>query len=273
MRDRNAPLSAADVDGLAWDKMDGLLPAVVQDAAHRPRADARLHEPRERWTRRSSEGCATFYSRSQAAAVAEGRNQRQSSWRSSAVLADCDGDALLVQCDPAGPTCHLGTASCFGGRAPTGPALARRTVGDRAQRAARTTAASYTRQLLAEGVPGIAQKIGEEGVELALAAVIRDPARLRRGDGGPALSPDGADAGARLRLGRGRRSLARPAPALAAEQAVGAPPATFLDKAGPVGGGAGGIRTLDTLLAYTHFPGERLRPLGHRSACSGRRTL
>lgn len=36
-------------------------------------------------------------------------------------------------------------------------------------------------------------------------------------------------------------------------------------------GGAGGIRTLDTLLTYTHFPGERLRPLGHRSACSGRR--
>ena len=35
-------------------------------------------------------------------------------------------------------------------------------------------------------------------------------------------------------------------------------------------GGAGGIRTLDTLLAYTHFPGERLRPLGHRSACAGR---
>src|SRR3546814_9919175 len=35
-------------------------------------------------------------------------------------------------------------------------------------------------------------------------------------------------------------------------------------------GGAGGIRTLDTLLAYTHFPGERLRPLGHRSACPGR---
>src|SRR5689334_6156371 len=38
-------------------------------------------------------------------------------------------------------------------------------------------------------------------------------------------------------------------------------------------GGAGGIRTLDTLLAYTHFPGERLRPLGHRSACTGSRVL
>ena len=38
-------------------------------------------------------------------------------------------------------------------------------------------------------------------------------------------------------------------------------------------GGAGGIRTLDTLLTYTHFPGERLRPLGHRSACTGRRAL
>jgi hypothetical protein len=38
-----------------------------------------------------------------------------------------------------------------------------------------------------------------------------------------------------------------------------------------LGGGAGGIRTLDTLLTYTHFPGERLRPLGHRSACTGRR--
>lgn len=41
------------------------------------------------------------------------------------------------------------------------------------------------------------------------------------------------------------------------------------DRRGPVNGGAGGIRTLDTLLTYTHFPGERLRPLGHRSACSG----
>ena len=42
---------------------------------------------------------------------------------------------------------------------------------------------------------------------------------------------------------------------------------------GRLGGGAGGIRTLDTVLPYTHFPGERLRPLGHRSACSGRRLL
>jgi hypothetical protein len=41
-------------------------------------------------------------------------------------------------------------------------------------------------------------------------------------------------------------------------------------QANRLAGGAGGIRTLDTVLPYTHFPGERLRPLGHRSACSGR---
>src|ERR1700754_5236332 len=43
------------------------------------------------------------------------------------------------------------------------------------------------------------------------------------------------------------------------------------EQAQEVNGGAGGIRTLDTVLPYTHFPGERLRPLGHRSACSGTR--
>lgn len=174
MRDRNTPLTLADLGGLAWDKMDGLLPAAVQDRRtgrllmlaymSRPALEATL-----------SEELATFYSRSRQQLWLKGETSGNR-LRVSAVFEDCDGDALLVLCDPEGPACHLGTTSCFDGSGSEGPAWLAELSAIVAQRAALDDDASYTRQLLAEGVPGIAQKIGEEGVELALAAVIRDPA-------------------------------------------------------------------------------------------------
>lgn len=171
MRDRNAPLSADDIDSLAWEKMDGLLPAVVQDFST-GQVLMLGYMSREALTATLEKGRAVFHSRSKGRLWEKGETSgNRLSVRE--VLADCDSDALLVKAEPAGPTCHLGTASCFAGDA-DGPGflgvLSRIVAG----RAGGDPAESYTARLLEEGPAKIAQKVGEEGVELALAAVVRD---------------------------------------------------------------------------------------------------
>jgi phosphoribosyl-ATP pyrophosphohydrolase/phosphoribosyl-AMP cyclohydrolase len=116
------------------------------------------------------DGLVTFHSRS-----------RQRMWRKGetsgnvlalvGVQADCDADALLVLARPAGPTCHLGTTSCF----PRAPADALAGL-DRlvAARERERPDGSYTTRLFEDGVRAIAQKVGEEGVETALAGVAED---------------------------------------------------------------------------------------------------
>jgi phosphoribosyl-ATP pyrophosphohydrolase/phosphoribosyl-AMP cyclohydrolase len=167
MRDRNAPLTPADLDALDWAKMDGLLPAVVQDATtlqllmvgymDRAALQASLES-----------GYVTFFSRSKGRLWRKGETSGLHLELRS-VLADCDCDALLVLAEPAGPTCHLGTASCFGGETAPGlgwlgqlARIVRKRVGTDAGK-------SYTARLIEDGPARIAQKVGEEGVELALA--------------------------------------------------------------------------------------------------------
>jgi phosphoribosyl-ATP pyrophosphohydrolase/phosphoribosyl-AMP cyclohydrolase len=81
---------------------------------------------------------------------------------------DCDGDAILLRVRPNGPVCHTGSESCFA------PWLWRVV----AERAKERPAGSYVVALLDEGVEKCAQKVGEEGVEVALAAVVEDDDRL-----------------------------------------------------------------------------------------------
>lgn len=172
MRDRNAPLTEADIVSLAWEKMDGLIPAVVQDAATLQLLMlGYMDEAALRATLAS--GRATFFSRSKERLWEKGETSGNH-LAVQRILADCDGDSLLVEADPAGPTCHLGTPSCFSEQGADGVgwlAALRRIV---AGRAAADPATSYTARLLGAGPERIAQKIGEEGVELALAAVARD---------------------------------------------------------------------------------------------------
>lgn len=174
MRDRNAPLTEADIAGLAWDKMDGLVPAVVQD-----RGSGTVlmlgYMNRDALAATLASGLATFWSRSKRRLWTKGETSGNR-LRVAAVHADCDGDALLLLADPDGPTCHLGTDSCFAAARPSGPAWLAELARIVAARAAEGSAESYTRRLLDEGPARIAQKIGEEGVELALAAVARDAA-------------------------------------------------------------------------------------------------
>src|SRR2546430_14313779 len=89
------------------------------------------------------------------------------------ILADCDCDTLLVTAWPRGPACHLGTATCFGDEALTAAerlAFLAALEAIIAHRIAERPEGSYTARLLAEGPKRLAQKVGEEGLEVALAA-------------------------------------------------------------------------------------------------------
>lgn len=171
-------MSDFDIDpaGLDWDKGEGLLPAVVQHA----RSGAVLmlgymNRAALEETRRS--GRVTFWSRSRQRLWTKGESSGHV-LRLVGVRADCDRDTLLVQAEPEGPTCHLGTATCFG--ADSGLPLAFLAELDAlvARRERERPPGSYTTRLFEGGLRRMAQKVGEEGVETALAAVAQDERAL-----------------------------------------------------------------------------------------------
>ncbi|MGE5722772.1 MAG: bifunctional phosphoribosyl-AMP cyclohydrolase/phosphoribosyl-ATP diphosphatase HisIE [Sphingomonadales bacterium] len=172
MRDRNAPLTLDDVASLDWAKMDGLVPAVVQDAATLQLLMlGYMNEAALRATLES--GRVTFYSRSKQRLWTKGETSGNH-LQLRAIFADCDNDALLIAADPQGPTCHLGTPSCFTAQGASGVGWLGRLAQIVHQRAGADAASSYTARLLKEGPLRIAQKVGEEGVETALAGAVGD---------------------------------------------------------------------------------------------------
>ena len=161
------------IDALAWDKQGGLLPAVVQDAATL-RVLMLGYMDRAALRATLDSGQVTFFSRSRGASWRKGETSGNT-LACVSIGADCDGDSLLVLARPAGPTCHRGTTSCF--EVARGDALV--LLDDLvARRQRERPAGSYTTRLLDGGVRAIAQKVGEEGVETALAAVAQDDAAL-----------------------------------------------------------------------------------------------
>lgn len=152
--------------------MDGLLPAIVQDTGT---AQVLMlgYMNRDALSATLGSGLATFYSRSKSRLWEKGETSGNR-LSVTGIFADCDDDALLVKAVPAGPTCHLGTTSCFSENGPDGVSFLAHLARIVHDRAAAGDEASYTARLLAEGLPKIAQKVGEEGVEVALAAVTRD---------------------------------------------------------------------------------------------------
>lgn len=163
------PDAKLDIDALAWDKQGGLLPAIVQDAcSHRVLMLGYMNRESLQVTRNT--GRVTFYSRSKGRMWTKGETSGHT-LELVAIEADCDNDTLLVQAIPHGPTCHLGTQSCFA-QAP-GDFLAELDALI-ARRERERPEGSYTTRLFESGVRRIAQKVGEEGVETALAAVDQD---------------------------------------------------------------------------------------------------
>jgi len=172
MRDRSSPLTAADIGSLAWEKMEGLLPAAVQDWATGQLLMLAYMSP-DSLAATFERGVAVFHSRSRASLWEKGATSGNRLVVRE-VLPDCDGDALLVKVNPEGPACHLGTTSCFGAGGSEGVGFLAELSRIVARRADADPEESYTARLLADGPAKVAQKVGEEGVELALAAVGRD---------------------------------------------------------------------------------------------------
>lgn len=163
-----------DIDALDWDKQGGLLPAIVQDAGSL-RVLMLGYMSRESLALSFASGRVSFFSRSRQALWTKGESSGNTLELVS-IETDCDRDSLLVLARPQGPTCHTGSLSCFA-QAPCDVVAALDAVV--AHRQAADSDASYTRRLFDAGVARIAQKVGEEGVETALAAVTADDDALR----------------------------------------------------------------------------------------------
>jgi phosphoribosyl-ATP pyrophosphohydrolase/phosphoribosyl-AMP cyclohydrolase len=168
-----------DLSRLDFTKGAGLLPAVIQDAD----TGAVLmlgYMNAAALAATQARGRVVFFSRSRQTLWEKGETSGHS-LRVEAIRTDCDADTLLITARPLGPTCHEGTTTCFGDAALTGATrlgfLAQLTaIID--QRRTQSPEHSYTARLLAGGVKGMAQKVGEEGVEVALAALAESDAQL-----------------------------------------------------------------------------------------------
>ncbi|MDE2305743.1 MAG: bifunctional phosphoribosyl-AMP cyclohydrolase/phosphoribosyl-ATP diphosphatase HisIE [Gammaproteobacteria bacterium] len=163
----------ADADQLAWEKSGGLLPAIVQ---HADSGTVLMlgYMNREALAATERTGLVTFWSRSRGRLWTKGETSGHV-LALRGIAADCDRDALLVTAVPSGPVCHLGTPSCWAEDAErvAAPPLSflcdlERIVGERWAARAED---SYTARLAAAGTRRIAQKVGEEGLEVALAGV------------------------------------------------------------------------------------------------------
>lgn len=161
------------VQDLDWDKGSGLLPAIVQDAG----SGAVLmlgYMNREALAASQASGRVTFWSRSKGRLWTKGETSGHF-LELKQIAADCDGDTLLILAEPRGPACHMGTPTCWGENPPQSAAQQVAFLGRLeqviTQRIATRPLGSYTAKLLAEGTRRIAQKVGEEGLELALAGV------------------------------------------------------------------------------------------------------
>ena len=166
-------MRALQPDELDWDKGGGLLPAVVQDAG-----DGAVlmvgYMNRESLERTLADELVTFYSRSRETLWRKGETSGHV-LRLVEVAPDCDGDTLLVRARPAGPTCHLGSRTCFeGSEASVLPGFLGELEAVIEQRLSSPTEGSYVARLVASGRQRIAQKVGEEGVEFALSCVAED---------------------------------------------------------------------------------------------------
>jgi phosphoribosyl-ATP pyrophosphohydrolase/phosphoribosyl-AMP cyclohydrolase len=160
----------ADIERLDFDKAGGLVPAIVQDA--RSGAVVMLgYMNRDALRATLDTGRVTFFSRSRDRLWQKGETSGNH-LELVAVAADCDRDTLLVTARPQGPACHRGTRTCFGdGRASRAEELAFLLQLEEviAQRVTEAPETSYTARLFAAGPRRVAQKVGEEGLEVALA--------------------------------------------------------------------------------------------------------
>lgn len=163
-------------DTLDFDKGGGLIPVVVQDTATLQVLTV-AYMDRAALEETQSSGEATFFSRSRAGRWRKGETSGDRLHVVS-ITPDCDGDAMVLKVRPVGNACHLNRISCFGEEDAPGLGRLARLEATIAARADADPETSWTARLLAEGPKRAAQKVGEEGVEVALAGAAGDTDEL-----------------------------------------------------------------------------------------------
>lgn len=158
-------------------KAGGLVPAVIQDAqTGEVRMLGYMNEEALRLT--VKDGWVTLWSRSKQRLWQKGETSGDS-LKVVSIEADCDKDALLILAEPTGPTCHTGSSSCFGESEPAAASL--RVLADLyaliQTRKDQMPDDSYTTELFKSGIDRIAQKVGEEAVEVVIAA--KNPSNVK----------------------------------------------------------------------------------------------
>lgn len=169
-------MNSAKVSQLDWEKVDSLMPVVIQNAIS---GDVLMlgYMNKEALNVTLESGNVTFYSRTKQRLWTKGETSGNF-LKLVNIYPDCDNDTLLILANPIGPTCHNGTESCFA------PAQSQwgflyELENLLRERKNASPDSSYTARLYASGTKRIAQKVGEEGVETALAATVNDREELK----------------------------------------------------------------------------------------------
>ncbi len=165
-----------DLTQLDWQKVDNLMPVIIQ---HYVSGEVLMlgYMNQEALIQTQTRGQVTFYSRTKKRLWTKGEtsghflNVKQ-------ISSDCDNDTLLILVEPIGPTCHTGSSSCFANTQSEWGFLYQleQLI---ASRKHADPSSSYTAKLYHDGTKRIAQKVGEEGVETALAATVNDREELK----------------------------------------------------------------------------------------------
>ncbi|MBD1571693.1 bifunctional phosphoribosyl-AMP cyclohydrolase/phosphoribosyl-ATP diphosphatase HisIE [Vibrio sp. S17_S38] len=173
---------ASDYEALTgrinWEKVEGLVPVVVQDFQS-SQVLMLGYMNQDALQKTAQTGLVTFYSRTKQRLWTKGE-ESGNSLNVVNVALDCDQDTLLVKVNPIGPTCHTGTTTCFDNEQQEESQLVWLHQLEQllAARKSADPESSYTASLYARGTKRISQKVGEEGVEVALAATSGDKAEL-----------------------------------------------------------------------------------------------
>ena len=156
-----------DISQLNFDKNNGLIPAIIQDAAtHKVLMLGYMNK--EALEKTLAEQNVTFFSRSKQRLWTKGASSGHFlKWVD--IKADCDQDTLLISAIPYGPTCHKGTDTCWG-EANQSPNFLKHLESVINNRKGTDPSTSYTASLFAKGINKVAQKVGEEAVELVIEA-------------------------------------------------------------------------------------------------------
>ena len=165
-----------NLDEIDWDKGEGLVPAIVQNTDN-GQILMLAYMDRAALAQTISSKKVTFFSRSKNRLWTKG--ETSGNWLDfiSGEM-DCDADTLLIQARPQGPSCHTGSVTCFNDQTPSNIGFLDQLGALIADRHKTMPESSYTTSLFVEGKARIAQKVGEEGVELALARMKDDSAEM-----------------------------------------------------------------------------------------------